>query len=259
MTCRAAATATPPAVSHRGELAKRPSQSASSFGVVIGAPSRPCLQRPDRPGRGADPRPAEGTAGRVPRAGDTPLAAGSMDIDSVSGRLGERLDRRSRLTQDRHRDWQVVVNRPQASTRRPVDRTRPTGPSQSTFVQVSGQHSNALRSRVRRFESCWERFFEYLIESRRFARNAQTCENTNKIKPVRPMRGPDTAHGRIPAGWPCLSETVLQTVCADCYGHSASAKAGSDRANTARASGSVLPRGPAVWPGHRPWQPGCWP
>ncbi len=30
-------------------------------------PSRPCMQRPDRPGRATDPRPAEGTTARVSR------------------------------------------------------------------------------------------------------------------------------------------------------------------------------------------------
>jgi hypothetical protein len=42
---------------------------------------------------------------------------------------------------------------PTRPDRRRYSSTRPTGPSRSMFVQFSGQHSNALRSRVRRFES----------------------------------------------------------------------------------------------------------
>src|SRR5258708_31685652 len=46
---------------------------------------------------------------------------------------------------------------------RTVVHSRPTGPSQSMVFQVSDQHSNALRSRVRRFESCWGRFLTSAI------------------------------------------------------------------------------------------------
>src|SRR5215469_5306103 len=69
--------------------------------------------------------------------------------------------------------------------------------------------AHGLRSRVRRFESCWGRFFEYLIDHLMNYRNALTCKSTNKIKSARPMRGPDTAQDDISAGRPCFSERVV--------------------------------------------------
>jgi hypothetical protein len=53
------------------------------------------------------------------------------------------------------------------------------------FPHVEDAHGYPLRSRVRRFESCWGGFFEYLIDRHRHYGNLLTCENANKIKFVR--------------------------------------------------------------------------
>jgi hypothetical protein len=72
---------------------------------------------------------------------------------------------------------------------------RPQTTAKSAFPQVEGAHGNHLRSRVRRFESCWRRFFENPIEQCLLARNALTCENANKIKSLLLYARSDNGHG----------------------------------------------------------------
>ena len=77
--------------------------------------------------------------------------------------------------------------------------TCPETPLSIMFAQVTGLQSDGLRSRVRRFESCWGRFFENLIEKlllihlERFVLGA-TAQQTVCIEP--PLSLSVTRHSR---------------------------------------------------------------